>query len=153
MTPVDHPYPAARLRTATFGDRARLDTLYDLARGDGGHEVLPWLEQGGALLIEADDGRALSALLWREDGGGWHLDRIATVPDRSARTRAPVLEAPLPAGEPIVRDCLGPLSRSGGDARRGSAQRRERRLRPTTGSHWFAQPGRGLAAVPRPSNR
>ena len=79
--PVGQTYPAARMRTATFGDRARLDTLFDLARGESGHRVLPWLEQGGALLIEGEDGRALSALLWREDAGGWHLDRIATVPE------------------------------------------------------------------------
>lgn len=85
-TEVAHPtvtsdYPAARMRSATFGDLERLELLYRRAREAQDHDVLTWLEQGGALLIEAEDGRALSALCWRENSGGWQLDRIATVPE------------------------------------------------------------------------
>jgi GNAT superfamily N-acetyltransferase len=69
------------MRTATFGDRERLDTLLERSREDVGNGALPWLEQGGALFIEGGDGHAMSALFWREDRGGWHLDRIATVPE------------------------------------------------------------------------
>lgn len=79
--PVTSDYPAARMRSATFSDHERLQRLFDLARDEPGHEVLNWLEQGGALLIEGEGGRAMSALCWREGDGGWQLDRIATIPE------------------------------------------------------------------------
>jgi GNAT superfamily N-acetyltransferase len=40
-----------------------------------------WLEHGGALFLESSTGELLSALRWREQGEGWLVDRIATLPE------------------------------------------------------------------------
>lgn len=46
-------------------------------------EMREWLERGGALLLEhaENGGQVVCALRWREHGGGWLLDRVATLPE------------------------------------------------------------------------
>lgn len=77
-------YEAARLRWATLGDVDRLVRLFAAARpaeAETREGMLRWLEQGGGLLLEDAEGRLLCALRWREEDGGWRVDRIATLPD------------------------------------------------------------------------
>ncbi|MEX2540423.1 MAG: GNAT family N-acetyltransferase [Trueperaceae bacterium] len=85
LAPAGEAYQAAKLRWATLADCERLRTLFATARPDEpeGDDSMPeWLEHGGALLLEDQQGRALCAVRWREASGrGWQLDRIATVPD------------------------------------------------------------------------
>lgn len=76
-------YEAARLRWATLQDADRLVHLYAAARPhdlEAREGMLGWLEQGGALLLEDAEGTPLCALRWREEEGGWRVDRIATLP-------------------------------------------------------------------------
>lgn len=76
-------YEAARLRWATLQDVDRLVDLFSKARPDGTAtraEMLGWLEQGGSLLLEDGEGTLLCALRWREEGDGWRVDRVATLP-------------------------------------------------------------------------
>lgn len=77
-------YEAARLRWATLQDVGRLVRLFGEARPtepEAREDMLAWLEQGGALMLEDGEGTPLCALRWREEGGGWRVDRIATLPD------------------------------------------------------------------------
>ncbi len=77
-------YEAARLRWAQPDDADTLAKLWAIARDDvdtNGASMRSWLENGGALMLEDPDGRLLCALRWREEPGGWRVDRIATVPD------------------------------------------------------------------------
>ena len=82
-------YEAARLRWAGEADAARLAALWRAGRdadgadpsGEDEARMRAWLADGGAVVLEDDRGEALCALRWRWQGGGWHLDRIATRPD------------------------------------------------------------------------
>lgn len=84
-------YEAARLRWAGQADAPRLTRLWNLAReqedGRAGAEapedeaaMRDWLEHGGALLLEDEEGRPLCGARWRWEGRGWRVDRIATLP-------------------------------------------------------------------------
>lgn len=76
-------YEAARLRWATMQDADRLVRLYAEARPrdlEAREGMLGWLEDGGALILEDAQGTPLCALRWREEDGGWRVDRIATLP-------------------------------------------------------------------------
>lgn len=80
---TDELYEAARLRKATLQDAAALAELYNLARDtkrETSETMLRWLEHGGALLLEAASGELLCALRWQEEGVGWRVDRVATLP-------------------------------------------------------------------------
>lgn len=73
-----------RLRRAGLADAARLCALFDHVRPDEAEPedaMEDWLEHGGALLLEDDDGRALAAVRWTEQGEGWCIDRLATLPE------------------------------------------------------------------------
>ena len=77
-------YEAAQLRWATLQDADRLVRLFAEARPtepEAREEMLGWLEHGGALMLEDAHGTPLCALRWREEGDGWRVDRIATLPD------------------------------------------------------------------------
>ena len=78
-------YEAARLRQATLQDVHKLVRLFEQARASDTAslvtDVRAWLEHGGALVLENASGDLLCALCWREDGAGWQLDRIATLPE------------------------------------------------------------------------
>lgn len=72
---------AAALRVARLADTPAIAALY---REAGGQEVTAppvadWLEHGGALVMESAEGVIVSALRWREERGGWRLDRLATL--------------------------------------------------------------------------
>lgn len=76
------PYEAARLRQANLQDVGALVKLYARAREHSAETpatMREWLEHGGALLLENRSGEVICALRWREDGVGWHLDRVATL--------------------------------------------------------------------------
>ena len=76
-------YEAARLRQANLQDAPSLTTLYNRARDTQAETVqsmLSWLEHGGALLLETDQKEILCALRWQEEGTGWRVDRVATLP-------------------------------------------------------------------------
>ncbi len=82
VTPETEPYEAARLRQASLQDVGALVTLYARAREQSAEtpaRMREWLEHGGALLLENRAGEVICALRWREDGVGWHLDRVATL--------------------------------------------------------------------------
>lgn len=82
-------YEAARLRWAGEVDADRLVGLWRAAHQDedaagmaeNGEGMRGWLEHGGALMLEDPSGRALCAVRWRWGGDGWHVDRIATLPE------------------------------------------------------------------------
>jgi len=78
-------YEAARLRQAALQDAPKLVRLLERARDAGvtpsEAEVVMGLEHGGALVLENGAGDLLCALCWREDGTGWRLDRVATLPE------------------------------------------------------------------------
>lgn len=77
----------ARMRLAEFRDVDKLSELYRLARkGDEDARLIhDWLEQGGAMLLEDAQGSILSVLRWQEDGEGWQLERIATLPEHRGK--------------------------------------------------------------------
>jgi GNAT superfamily N-acetyltransferase len=84
--PAAHPgraYEAAHLRSAEFKDVPELLELYNVALGkaEGEEELIAWLERGGAFVLENAEGKMLCALRWREDGDGWSVDRVATIPE------------------------------------------------------------------------
>lgn len=85
LAPAGEAYQAAKLRWATLSDGDRLATLFCAARPDepnGAEQMTEWLERGGALLLEDQQGLALCAVRWRESADqGWQLDRVATLPD------------------------------------------------------------------------
>lgn len=74
---------AAALRLARLADAPNIAALYREARGRelAAGEIEDWLENGGALVMQSPEGLLVSALLWREEPGGWRLDRLATLPD------------------------------------------------------------------------
>lgn len=83
--PTAHPgqaYEAAHLRSAEFKDIPELLGLYKVALGkaEGEEELISWLERGGAFVLEDAEGKMLCALRWREEGDGWRVDRVATIP-------------------------------------------------------------------------
>lgn len=84
--PTAHPgqaYEAAHLRSAEFKDIPELLELYKVALGKAESEetLTLWLEQGGAFVLENATGKMLCALRWREEGEGWRVDRVATIPE------------------------------------------------------------------------
>ncbi|MGL4612178.1 MAG: GNAT family N-acetyltransferase [Trueperaceae bacterium] len=84
--PAVHPgaaYEAAHLRSAEFKDIPKLLELYHVALGKAESEegLTAWLERGGAFVLENAEGKMLCALRWREEGNGWRVDRVATVPE------------------------------------------------------------------------
>lgn len=77
-------YEAARLRWASEADAERLGDLFRQARpelDEDAASMQAWLEHGGAALLEDAHGRLLCALRWREQGGGWRVDPVATLPE------------------------------------------------------------------------
>ena len=77
-------YEAARLRWARIRDAGRLTALWQRAYPAAPeHEsaMCPWLEHGGALVLEDRNGALLAALRWRETSHGWEVDRVATDPE------------------------------------------------------------------------
>jgi ribosomal protein S18 acetylase RimI-like enzyme len=78
-------YEAAQLRPATIADVPRLLDLWRAAYPDaaeaGSREMMAWLGRGGALTLRNQDGRIQAALRWREEEGGWRIDRVATHPE------------------------------------------------------------------------
>lgn len=73
----------ARLRWAGLADLEALCALFRTARPEQGcdeAEMAAWLEHGGAIVLEAG-GRALAALRWREEGSGWRVDPVASLPE------------------------------------------------------------------------
>lgn len=76
-------YEAAHLRYAEFRDIHDLLELYKNALGKAvtEDEMMHWLEGGGALVLENAEGQMLCALRWREEGEGWRVDRVATIPE------------------------------------------------------------------------
>jgi GNAT superfamily N-acetyltransferase len=76
-------YEAARLRSAEFKDVPELLKLYKVALGKAESEetLTTWLERGGAFVLENAEGEMLCALRWREEGDGWRVDRVATIPE------------------------------------------------------------------------
>lgn len=112
--------PRARLRWAGLGDLEELCTLFRVARPDQGNdeaEMTSWLEHGGAIVLEAD-GRALAALRWREEGTGWRVDPVASLPEErgmgygrwlmtkveayAIRANIPTLTLDLPSSETLA---------------------------------------------------
>ena len=83
MTAPIPSFESANLRQTTLKDTEALVQLYNHAR-EGGEEteasMLGWLESGGGLLLEDASGNLLCAIRWREEGRGWRVDRIATLP-------------------------------------------------------------------------
>lgn len=84
--PAAHPgraYEAAHLRSAEFKDVPELLELYKVALGkaENEDELISWLERGGAFVLENAEGKMLCALRWREEGDGWGVDRVATIPE------------------------------------------------------------------------
>ncbi|HEX7004210.1 MAG TPA: GNAT family N-acetyltransferase [Trueperaceae bacterium] len=74
----------AKLRWATMDDGARLGALFRTSRPEEPETeagVREWLESGGAALLEEEGGRVLCAVRWRENGNGWLLDRVCTLPE------------------------------------------------------------------------
>ncbi len=75
--------PRARLRWAGLGDLDALCALFRQARpGEANDEaeMASWLEHGGAIVLETE-GRTLAALRWREEGPGWRVDPVASLPE------------------------------------------------------------------------
>lgn len=82
-TAAREPYEASRLRSVTLKDVGKLVELYNEARtkSETHSTMMSWLEHGGGLLLETSTGDLLCAIRWREDEGGWRIDRIATLPE------------------------------------------------------------------------
>jgi GNAT superfamily N-acetyltransferase len=112
-------YDAARLRWAAYDDAARLTALWQRAYPDAPETesaMCPWLEHGGALMLEDHAGALLAALRWRETSQGWEVDRVATRPSQrgqgygrwlmtkveaaAIRANVPYLTLSLPADAP-----------------------------------------------------
>ncbi len=82
-------YEAARLRWAGEQDAERLAALWRAAHeaedpgaaAEDAAAMLGWLEHGGALMLEDENGRPLCAVRWRWSDDGWRVDRIATLPE------------------------------------------------------------------------
>jgi GNAT superfamily N-acetyltransferase len=110
----------ARLRWAGLRDLEELCKLFRAARPDQGSdeaEMTSWLEHGGAIVLEAE-GRALAALRWREEGAGWRVDPVASLPEErgmgygrwlmtkveahAIRSNIPILTLDLPSSEALA---------------------------------------------------
>ena len=111
--------PRARLRWAGLQDLEELCALFRAARPerpDGEAEMAAWLEHGGAIVLESE-GRALAALRWREEGSGWRVDPVASLPEErgmgydrwlmtkveayAIRSNVPTLTLELPTAESL----------------------------------------------------
>ncbi len=89
QTPPQHAYEAARLRWSALKDTAQLVELYNKARetkNETNSSMQDWLERGGGLILEDEDGQMLCAIRWCEEGEGWRVDRIATLPEARGRS-------------------------------------------------------------------
>jgi GNAT superfamily N-acetyltransferase len=78
--------PKAHLRWAGLADLDALCAVYQAARPDQADDpetMAAWLEHGGAILLESE-GRAIAALRWREESGGWRVDPAASLPEERA---------------------------------------------------------------------
>ena len=80
--PAGRAHRGTRLRWASRGDSERLHALFCEVR-PGEQKEAPadleeWLEHGGAILPEDEEGRLLSAVRWLDTPEGWLLDRICT---------------------------------------------------------------------------
>lgn len=78
-------FVSPRLRGATTTDAARLADLWALARPGSGvdqRHMKEWLASARALLLEDAGGRALGAVRFREENGGWRVEPIVTDPDQ-----------------------------------------------------------------------
>jgi GNAT superfamily N-acetyltransferase len=76
-----HSYEAARLHLAEIVDAHTLCDFYNHVEPNAGEtetSMRKWLEGGGALVVENDDGSIVSVLRWRECTDGWQLDHIVT---------------------------------------------------------------------------
>ncbi len=74
--------PAVRLRVAGPADASRLAEMYAASGSRLSEEdVDTWLDKGGALLVERDDGPVLAAVRWHPNPGGWTVERVTTRPD------------------------------------------------------------------------
>lgn len=76
------------MRSASSADAARLADLWALARpssGVGQRELREWLASARALLLEDAGGRALAAIRFREENGGWRVEPIVTDPDQRSQ--------------------------------------------------------------------
>ena len=81
MASASSSYPAARVRVASSHDADRLETFFEHAWPDRQDGTDAWLERGGALLLEDDDGVIACALCWLERRTGWQIEGMATRPD------------------------------------------------------------------------
>ncbi len=109
----------ARLRWAGLRDLEALCTLFGAARPEEAideTEMAAWLEHGGAIVLEAE-GRTLAALRWREEGAGWRVDPVASLPEErgmgygrwlmtkveayAIRSNIPTLTVELPSSEAL----------------------------------------------------
>jgi GNAT superfamily N-acetyltransferase len=87
--PISYAFEAARLRWAGLKDCSELVSLYNEAREnklETYETMTDWLEHGGGLILEDETGKMLCALRWREEGEGWQVDRIATLPEARGRS-------------------------------------------------------------------
>ena len=78
-----HRNGRAHLRWAGLADLDALCALFRAARpaeGCDAGEMASWLEHGGAIVLETN-GRVLAALRWREEGSGWRVDPVASLPE------------------------------------------------------------------------
>lgn len=81
------PTAKVRLRWAGLDDVPALCVLFRAARPDQSFEeaeMAGWLEHGGAIVLEAS-GRPLAALRWREEGSGWRVDPVASLPEERGK--------------------------------------------------------------------
>jgi len=120
LRPAPGSAPAqARLRWAGLGDLEALCALFRAARPEEPNdeaEMAAWLEHGGAIVLEAG-GRTLAALRWREEGPGWRVDPVASLPEERSmgygrwlmtkveahaiRSNIPTLTVELPSNEAL----------------------------------------------------
>lgn len=74
--------PAVRLRVAGPADASRLAEMYEVSGSAVSiEEMEDWLDKGGALLVEREQGPVLAAVRWRPHQGGWTVERVTTRPD------------------------------------------------------------------------
>lgn len=80
QTEKPQSYDAARVREARLRDAPAIAELYEQSwpeREVDEETIRGWLEHGGALMLEDDEGRAVSVLCWTEKPYGWQLDPLA----------------------------------------------------------------------------
>lgn len=94
-------FTSPRMRDATSADAGCLADLWARARPEAGaseQELKEWLATGRALLLEDAAGRALAALRYREENGGWRVEPIVTDPDQRGQGFGRWLMTNLEAG-------------------------------------------------------